>query len=382
MKNSLVSCPHCEKAVDPLTRFCEYCGVDLGLAAILAERDLQISFKKDETIPISPEILVPRLGQYLIEKGILDADALDEALEHQSKNKIGESSPLIGQTLLELGLVSREALDQAITEQIIELQSALQRANAELEERIRERTIELERALSRLSEINQLKSNFIANVSHELRTPLTHIKGYLELLIEEELGTLTDEQSSALKVMNKSEERLEQLIEDLIHFSLVSRGDLDLQISSIDLRKLIYEISAEAKKKSKTAKLSFDLHIPDYLPDVKADWSKIRWVMRQLIDNAIKFTPQNGWVSLEVIPGNKSATIAITDTGIGISQDQLDEIFEPFHQLDSSATRRYGGTGLGLTLAKQIVEAHGSQITVKSQLEVGSRFEFTLQCVE
>ena len=140
-----------------------------------------------------------------------------------------------------------------ITEQIIQLQSALQKANSELEVRVRERTVELENALNRLSELNQLKSNFIANISHELRTPLTHIRGYLELMIENELGPLTQDQTSALKVMMKSEERLEKLIENLIQFSLVDRGDLDLTINKVDMyRKLSMNSSRKPGKNVKT----------------------------------------------------------------------------------------------------------------------------------
>jgi signal transduction histidine kinase len=207
---------------------------------------------------------------------------------------------------------------------------------------------------------------------------LTHIKGYLELLIEEELGSLTSDQKKALSVMRKSEERLEQLIEDLIHFSLVARGDLDLRMVGVDLRETLRQISLDVAKKCNNAGLGLKIKVPQKLPIVKADESKISWVVNQLLDNAVKFTPKNGWVTLEVTPVDQLLFIAISDTGIGINQSQLDEIFEPFHQLDSSATRRYSGTGLGLTLAKKIVEAHGSRIKVTSQVGVGSRFEFSL----
>ena len=378
MKFDMVSCPRCGRSIDPNELICEYCGVDLMLAAILAERDIDASLAADEGFPISPEILVPRIGRYLIEKGILDKNGLNQALEQQAKGSGGKPPPLIGQTLLDLGLVSKEALDQAITEQIIELQSALQRANEELENRIRERTIELESALSRLSEINQLKSNFIANVSHELRTPLTHIKGYLELLIEEELGTLNNEQLSALLVMRKSEERLGELIENLIQFSLIVRGDSDLIKRSIDLEEYLQGLIIEIKKKCINANITCVVKIHENLPRVSADWSKIRWAIEQLIDNAIKFTPENGRVTLEALAREQCVSIIVSDSGIGISKDKLEEVFEPFHQLDSSTTRKYSGTGLGLTLVKQIVEAHGSQILVESYLGSGSCFEFSL----
>lgn len=137
---------------------------------------------------------MPRLGDYLVEKGLLSEEELARALEFQQQAQSDGEPKLIGQALVELGLISQEKLDQSITEQIFQLQSALRRANEELEDRVRERTSELEDALNRLSELNQLKSNFVANVSHELRTPLTHLRGYLELFENDGLGPLNEGQ--------------------------------------------------------------------------------------------------------------------------------------------------------------------------------------------
>jgi signal transduction histidine kinase len=357
---------------------CEYCGVSLALAALLAEQELIFNIEPEKNIPISPEILVPRLGESLIEKGMLKSDDLEKALIHQEKFGGEGETRLIGQTLLDLGFVTKSALDQVITEQIIQLQSALQAANSELEARVRERTVELENALNRLSELNKLKSNFIANISHELRTPLTHIRGYLELMIESELGPLTKDQTSALKVMIKSEERLEKLIENLIQFSLVDRGDINLKIRKVDLSAIISEIIQEARKKCENAHLSLKTNIPTLIPSVDADSSKIAWVLGQFIDNAVKFTKRDGAVTLTVVVSKSRLSFEVSDTGIGIDKEKLPEIFEPFHQLDGSTTRRYGGTGLGLNMAKKIIEAHGSKIYVESKLNGGSTFGFSL----
>jgi signal transduction histidine kinase len=382
MTSEYVSCPQCGGAIDPQTRTCIHCGVDLGLAALLAERDLTTGSTISGHVPISPEILVPRLGGYLIEKGVLTPENLQKALDYQGDRENRNQSSLIGQTLLELGFVDKETLDQVITEQILQLQSALQKANLELEDRVRERTTELENALNRLSELNQLKSNFIANISHELRTPLTHIKGYIELLIGCDLGPITKDQTDALRVMRISEERLERLIEDLIQFSLVARGELDLNVVQASLQDIMDEAVSGMAQKLNKAKRTFNTKIPQVLPNVKADHHKIVWVLTQLMDNAVKFTPEGGQIVLFVDVGEKHATLSVIDSGIGIDPDRYDEIFEPFHQLDSSATRRYGGTGLGLAMAKQIVEAHGSSIKVKSTLGVGSSFVFSLPIVE
>ncbi|MFN2233013.1 MAG: hypothetical protein ACK2U1_02205, partial [Anaerolineales bacterium] len=163
-----IPCPNCDQQIDPGFKDCPHCGVNLAFAAILAERKLQTSpLSRNLNIPISPEMLVPRLGESLIEKGKLDQDGLQKALDFQKSEAARGNHLLIGQALLELSIIDQETLDKVVTEQIIQLQTALQSANQELEARVRERTIELEQALNRLAELNQLKSNFIANISHE-----------------------------------------------------------------------------------------------------------------------------------------------------------------------------------------------------------------------
>ncbi|HEY3473344.1 MAG TPA: histidine kinase dimerization/phospho-acceptor domain-containing protein, partial [Anaerolineales bacterium] len=187
---------------------------------------------------LTPEMLVPRMGEYLIHKGLISPESLQKALSYQQDSTAKGQPLLLGQALIDLNLLERADLDQAVTEQIIQLRSALQATNRTLERRVEERTAELQKALERVSELSQLKANFVSNVSHELRTPLTHIKGYLELLITESLGGVTQEQRHALQVSQQSASRLEALIEDLILFSLASRGELSILHENIDLRRL------------------------------------------------------------------------------------------------------------------------------------------------
>src|SRR6266511_1706240 len=153
---------------------------------------------------LTPEMLVPRMGEYLIQKGLISAEQLQKALDYQQEATAKGDPILLGQALIDLKLLERVELDQAVTEQIIQLRSALQAANRTLEHRVEERTAALQKALERVSELSQLKSNFVANISHELRTPLTHIKGYLELLTTESLGKITNEQRHALQVRQQS----------------------------------------------------------------------------------------------------------------------------------------------------------------------------------
>jgi two-component system sensor histidine kinase ChiS len=332
----------------------------------------------DEQVPITPEVLVPRLGDQLVELGLLTQKQLEQALDYQAEQGELGKPCLLGQALIDLDLLDRVALDRAITDQIIRLRSALVSANKNLELRVEQRTAELQDALRKLSELNQLKANFIANISHELRTPLTHIRGYLELLHSEALGDLNEGQKSSLEVSLRSANRLQNLIDDLILFSLASRGELTLQLKPVDLNLLIAPILTRNNPKAVERNIALNLELDPSLPPVQADDEKLGWVISQLLDNAIKFTPSGGTVTLRIVRNDSMVTLNFCDTGIGIPPDREKEIFEPFHQLDGSATRRYGGTGLGLALVRQIVEAHGSLICVDSMTDQGTTFSFPL----
>jgi len=374
-----ISCPRCNQPVDSRSRNCEHCGVNLALAAALAESAFSPSLPMPTDIPITPEALVPRLGEYLIEKELLHPADLQLALRYQREKAAKGEPVLIGQALVELGLIDRTSLDEVVTEQIIQLQSALQETNRQLEQRVEERTADLQRALDKLTELNQLKSNFISSVSHELRTPLTHIKGYLDILSDLSLGPLTPLQIDALQVLKRAEARLEKLIDDLIQFSLVARGELSLQLCTFQLNELIDIAAAKSVSKAGSKQISMDVSLPDDLPHVLADKEKIEWVLTQLLDNAIKFTPPGGKVSVDAQQNNDWVAVMVKDSGIGIPAERISEIFEPFHQLDSSVTRRYPGTGLGLAMVRRILDAHNSRLEVSSSAGKGSQFEFTLR---
>jgi signal transduction histidine kinase len=333
-------------------------------------------------IPLTPEVLVPRLGEHLVQTGKISDEDLQKALAYQKEKQKGGQRYLLGEALMDLKLLTRRQIDHAVTEQIIQLRNALEDANRFLEHRVEERTAELQEALRKLSELNQMKANFVANISHELRTPLTHVKGYLELLSTGALGPLSDDQKNALQISQRATGRLESLIDSLILFSLAARGEMTLRLKPVDLNKVATEIInySRPKARDRNVELNFDIQ-PD-IPFVQADEEKISWVILQLVDNAIKFTPSGGKVNLSITKDSDTLVmLTVADTGIGIPSNRLEEIFEAFHQLDDSSTRRYSGTGLGLALVKEIVSAHGSNVKVKSGEGRGSTFSFPLLAV-
>lgn len=378
LRGGLLHCPRCSKEMAGDARVCPNCGSDLVLIALLAERAYIQGIPGTAPIVGAPEAFVPRIGEILLSQDIISRDQLDAALDKQRELREQGSRRLLGQTLVEMGIIDRITLDRIINDQIIELQAALQKANQTLEERVAERTDKLRDAVKRLSELNELKANFISNVSHELRTPLSHIMGYVELLAEEELGQLTDEQRMAMSVMRRATGRLERLVQDLVEFSTASREGVRLDLQSISMAKLAAGVADNLQEKAASAGVELTLTLGRDPALVNADAQRMAWVLFQLVDNGIKFTPRGGIVSLGVDGSDELVTAYVKDTGIGIPSDRVDEIFEPFHQLDASSTRRFGGTGLGLAMVKVILEAHGTHLEIETEKGEGSSFSFSL----
>jgi signal transduction histidine kinase len=359
-------------------RLCPQCGVDLALLSLLGEKAYLEGVPKYTPIDTTPAWLVPRIGEFLIDQKVITKDQLDKALQMQKSRAEQGEQVLLGQALIEMGFLTRERLDQALTEQIVDLHAAVQESNRTLQQRVHQRTRELRHALQRLTEINQVKANLISNISHELRTPLAHLKGYVELLADGELGTLSTEQTDAVGVMRRATDRLNQLIEDLIEFSTASREGLTLNLQPISARELISSVLEKSSDKAHKADVQLNAEVADELPTIRGDVERLSWVIYQLVDNGLKFTPADGHVTVKAQPVDTGIEFVISDTGIGIPADRIEEIFEPFHQLDGSPTRRYGGTGLGLSLVKLILEAHGSSLEVESEEGRGTQFRFHL----
>ncbi len=330
------------------------------------------------TGPLTPEVLVPRLGESLVDQGLLTPADLKKALAYQKEKGEKGERILLGQALIDLGFIERSKLDAAITQQISQLQEALHQSNLFLEQRVQERTAELQEALDKLTELNRLKNDFVSNVSHELRTPLAHMVGYIDLLSAEALGPLSDEQRNALAVLEKSYRRLNSLIDNLLFMAFDTVESLHLETGPVNLAELLPNVMNQYQSKGQAAGIQVTSSLPPDLPNVQADDNKIEWVLGQLLDNAIKFNQPGGRAHLSAELDARRVQISVADTGIGIPTEKINEIYEPFHQLDSSSTRRAGGAGIGLTLAKRIIEAHGSKLQIETHEGKGSRFSFSL----
>jgi PAS domain S-box-containing protein len=246
------------------------------------------------------------------------------------------------------------------------------------EEELRRRTLELQRANERLHELDRLKTAFMSTVSHELRTPLTSIQGFGEFLEDEVGGPLSPEQHQFVDAIMDGARRLRGMVDNLLDFTQLNAGTLTLVQQEIDLGPAIEEAITQIEDAIKARSLTLDVRLPRQPMVVWADAGRIRQVLLNLLSNAVKFTPDGGHIAVTTEVRNQEVYVSVSDTGIGIGTEHMAHMFERFFQVDTSYTRTAGGAGLGLSLSKALVEAHGGHMGVQSELGHGSTFWFTL----
>jgi signal transduction histidine kinase/HAMP domain-containing protein/ActR/RegA family two-component response regulator len=297
-------------------------------------------------------------------------------------------------------LAESQRLTQELQERSDELQrgqAELRRSNAELEDKAallakQNRAIEiqnfqieqarrtLEERAEELATSSRYKSEFVANMSHELRTPLNSLLVLAKLLSENPSGNLTSKQVEFAKTIYDSGTDLLQLINDILDLSKVEAGKLEVRPQRLALSKLVDYVEATFRPMAVDKGLDFDVRVAPSVPEtLLADEQRLQQVLRNLLSNAVKFT-SDGTVCLDITRGNAPGTIAfsVTDTGIGISEDKLEIIFEAFQQADGTTSRRYGGTGLGLSISRDIARLLGGEIQAASQPGEGSTFTLIL----
>jgi len=270
--------------------------------------------------------------------------------------------------------------------------------------RLEDRTAELQNAKKQADAANKAKSEFLATMSHELRTPLSHIIGFTEMVVDREAGDLNEEQEMFLSRSLKGGRHLLDLIGDILDLSSVETGEMELQLTDVDLNMLLENSLVMFKENGMNHKIELSIKTEMIPEKFTADEQKLKKIIQNLLSNAVKFTPEGGSITLtaKMVPdykeleGNKPneqnniqhmmpnthrnfIEISVKDTGIGIKQEDFERIFNPFEQLDNSTSRKYQGTGLGLSLVKKLVELHGGKIWGESEGEAkGSKFSFVI----
>ena len=247
----------------------------------------------------------------------------------------------------------------------------LQEYTAGLERKVAEKTAQLELA-------NQHKSEFLANMSHELRTPLNAVIGFSEVLKEQMFGPLNDKQKEYTRDISASGQHLLSLINDILDLSKIEAGRMDLEASTFSLPVALENALTLIRERASRHNLKLESNIEPGIETIFADERKVKQILINLLSNAVKFTQPGGRIGITVRRNGSVAEIAVSDTGPGIAPEDQERIFEEFRQLESTDSAKHEGTGLGLALAKRMVELHGGKISIQSEVGKGSVFTFTL----
>jgi two-component system sensor histidine kinase/response regulator len=251
--------------------------------------------------------------------------------------------------------------------------SQLQAVNNHLEVLVKERTMDLEKSRDEAISANRAKSQFLANMSHEIRTPLHGILGLLSILKEEKLSP---EQIDYIQVIEHSGDLLLSIINDILDFSRIEAGKLNIEQKSFEIRKCLEGVCIPLSQQAAAKNINFISYVDHDLPlNITNDETRFRQVLINLIGNAIKFTPR-GDIFVNLSKEGLNLRVDVVDTGVGIPADKISQVFRPFSQSDVSDTRKYGGSGLGLSISKNLIEAMGGNLEVESEETKGSKFSF------
>ena len=236
---------------------------------------------------------------------------------------------------------------------------------------------EIEEKGRQLEIASRHKSQFLANISHELRTPLNAILGYTELILDGIYGEPTEKMDGVLRRVQANGKHLLGLINDVLDLSKIEAGQLTLSVADYSMTEVVQSVFTAVEPLATEKNLALKVELLPGLPVGRGDERRIAQVLLNLVGNAIKFTDA-GEVAIKASAVNGSFEVAVSDTGPGVAPADQQKIFEEFHQADNSSTRKKGGSGLGLSISKRIVEMHGGRMWVESELNRGSKFSFAL----
>ncbi len=241
----------------------------------------------------------------------------------------------------------------------------------EAEEKIKQQNVQLRK-------MDKLKTDFLNITSHELRTPMTAMKGYLQMLITETLGKLSDEQKSALEVIHRNTDRLDHLVQDILDTSRLESGTMKFIPSKTNIATMLTDIIETMQLSADIKQIKIESSIEKNLPEIIIDQERIKQVFDNILNNAIKFSPTNSQIHIRANRENEVIQFEIQDYGKGIPKNKQQKIFETFYQVETGMDRTFGGTGLGLTISRGIILGHGGDIWVESEINKGSTFKFTI----
>lgn len=287
-------------------------------------------------------------------------------------------------TVVQRGLDRRHLLinNQKLLTQLRHAYEENLRLLKDTQTRIAERTRELQSANLRLKELDRLKSELLANVSHELYTPLNIVLGFSQVLLDGLHGPLSEAQARLVESIHSSGQRLKNSFDDLIDMAQLSANEIVIYPRSVQLLSLINSIKILIERSAREKGIEVSVEVAPGVETVWADEAKLKRMLYELLNNAVRFTPAGGQIALRALayPSEQPCELRLTisDTGIGIPADELEEIFDPFRQVDSSLTRRFGGLGLGLAVVRHYAELHGGRIWAESEPGLGSTFILVL----
>jgi len=332
------------------------------------------------TLIILDQIIIRPLSSLTeITKNITDTGNLDQKVEINAKGEIQDLASSFTSMIAKIH--EQEKLKNYAFK---ELSSYRDR----LEDLVRERTTQLEttnkdllKEKNRAEEADQLKSAFLATMSHELRTPLNSIIGFTGIIIQGLAGPLNQEQEKQLSMVQQSARHLLALINDVLDISKIEAGELNITKKPVDVEKAIESVIATLKKSAEDKGLQIIADISPETGYVTGDQRRIEQILINIINNAIKFT-ESGTIKIKSTLKDNNVQISVCDTGIGIDEEQMGRLFQPFHQIDTGTTRKHDGTGLGLSISKKLTELHGGVISVTSTPGQGSEFIVTIPAME
>jgi len=271
---------------------------------------------------------------------------------------------------------AKAGLESEVHKRTVELHETIDRLRKSEAEAVK-MSAELKLAMEKQKKMEKAKIEFLTITSHELRTPITPMKAQLQMLSCEYLGKLTEEQKKSMDLILKNITTLDHLIADILDISKLDSGVMKFDIEKSDLNNVVESAVRLMRLKAKEKDIQISLRM-EHLSSFEFDSERVKQVILNLLSNSTKFTNPKGNILVEVLDNTSGAAVKVRDSGIGIDIKDRRRIFEPFEQVESGLTRSYEGTGLGLAVCKGIIEKHGGEITVDSEVGKGSTFTFTL----